>query len=243
MKQRGERMPEPVQIDLPMSAKTAKVLAWVAWVFVLIGLVSGAVAAFAWVTDIGQQVAAGISVIALLIAAELNRRLPSSKAMASGIVGLLLVGLLVGGAGCALGPYDIAVRTVRTVQQARDLTGAQLAAAMRSKRADCVEKHGAKTKGYADCVRGVLEAQDKWAKIARPVVDTSCQAAVTALRTTAFVEKCKADKDCNKRILTFVALGYCAISRGLRFFGHFFSDKGSAVLNTMSAFEGVACGQ
>lgn len=238
-------MPNPStpDIDLPMSARTAKALAWIAWAFVLIGSVSGAVAAFAWLTDFGQQVAAGVSVIAMLVAAEIRRRLPSSKALRTGIVGLLLAGLLMGGAGCVLGPYDIAVRSVRTMQEARDLTGAQLGAAIRSQRAQCIEQHGSKTQGYADCMRSIFAGQDKWKKIARPVVDTTCQVATTALKTTAFVEKCKKEKNCDKKVLALLALGYCAISRGLRFFGHFFSDKGSAVLNTLGAFEGVTCGK
>ena len=78
MSQENQTIPE---IDLPMNAQTAQAFAWIDWALVLLGTVSGAVAAMALVPQVGQQVASGISVIALLVAAEIRRQLPSARAL------------------------------------------------------------------------------------------------------------------------------------------------------------------
>ncbi len=71
-----------VTIDLPMSKQTARAFAWIGWGLVLVGTVSGAVAAMALVPQVGQQVASGVSVIALLVATEI-RRIPELIALDS----------------------------------------------------------------------------------------------------------------------------------------------------------------
>ena len=78
MSQENPNIPE---IDLPMNAQTAKAFAWIGWGLVLVGTVSGAVAAMALVPPVGQQVAAGVSVIAMLVATEIRRLLPSAQAL------------------------------------------------------------------------------------------------------------------------------------------------------------------
>ncbi len=78
MSQENQTIPE---IDLPMNVQTAKAFAWIGWGLVLVGTVSGAVAAMALVPAVGQQVASGVSVIALLVAAEIRRQLPSARAL------------------------------------------------------------------------------------------------------------------------------------------------------------------
>ena len=78
MSQENQTIPE---IDLPMNAQTAKAFAWIGWGLVLVGTVSGAVAAMALVPQVGQQLAAGVSVISLLVASEIRRQLPSAQAL------------------------------------------------------------------------------------------------------------------------------------------------------------------
>ncbi len=78
MSQENQTIP---QIDLPMNAQTAKAFAWVGWALVLAGTVSGAVATMALVPPVGQQVASGVSVSALLVANEIRRQLPSARAL------------------------------------------------------------------------------------------------------------------------------------------------------------------
>jgi len=78
MSQENQTVPE---IDLPMNAQTAQAFAWIGWALVLLGTVSGAVAAMALVPPVGQQVASGVSVIALLVATEIRRQLPSARAL------------------------------------------------------------------------------------------------------------------------------------------------------------------
>lgn len=77
----SQEKPNIPAFDVPMDAQTARAFAWVAWALVLLGTVSGALAAMALVPLVGQQVAAAISVIALLVATEIRRQLPSSRAL------------------------------------------------------------------------------------------------------------------------------------------------------------------
>lgn len=160
-------------------------------------------------------------------------------------VGMLALGaalaVLVLLGSCKASPMKIAGTTVRALQQGRDLAGKQLAATIRAKHAECKTTHGAKTPGFAACVKDVLAAQDLWRKYIRPAIDTSADVANTALKTTAFVNACKKAKDCHKRVIAFLRKGYCAASRWLRSFGHLLSDKGQAVLGTFTSFQGVIC--
>ena len=66
-----------------MGAKTAKRLAWIAWILVLLGSVSGVVAAMALLGPVYQQIAAGVGTVCLLVAGEIRRQLPSSKTMSA----------------------------------------------------------------------------------------------------------------------------------------------------------------
>jgi hypothetical protein len=77
----SQENPTTPNFDLPMDSGTAHAFAWIAWSLVLVGTVSGAVAAMALVPVVGQQIAAGVSVISLLVATEIRRQLPSSKAL------------------------------------------------------------------------------------------------------------------------------------------------------------------
>ena len=70
-----------VEIDLPMNKQTARAFAWIGWSLVLLGTVSGAVAAMGLVPQLGQQVASGVSVISMLVANEIRRQLPAAGAL------------------------------------------------------------------------------------------------------------------------------------------------------------------
>jgi hypothetical protein len=235
-----------------MSDATIRKWTWVARVLTLLGVLAGIMGA-------AQQLPAAVRDYAALAvsmlgagAAWIYSFLPAGKmppapklppaATAVFIVGLLAVVAAMALPACKASSMRIATQTVRHVQQARELTGKQLAAAMRAAHARCLLKHGAKTTEFKACVKPVLDAQDKWRKYARPVVDTSADSAKTALKTKALVDACKKAKDCHKRVLAFLRSGYCALSRGLKSFGHFLSDKGSAVLGALTVFEGVICG-
>jgi len=218
-------------------------------------LLFGGIAAFGWLSKVivfagvtATQIAAGLSVLAGIARGWAAGQLPPSKvklpSAGTGVLFVALLGVLVALAlpACKASPVKIAGQTIRHVQQARDLFAAQLASAMRAKRAECIRKHGAKTAGYAECVKQILEIQSKWKRYSRPVIDTSCSVANTALKTNAFVDACKKAKDCHKRVIAFLRLGYCAISRGLKALGHLFPDKGQSVLSTLTSLEGVICG-
>lgn len=145
------------------------------------------------------------------------------------------------GLGCKMTTHDVGVQMVRAEQQARDLTGSQLGAAMRMGHLSCKTKHGAKTPAFAACVKPYLDAQGSWRKYIRPVMDTTAQAGLTVLKTKAIVDKCKAEKNCDKVILAILKPGACAILRGLRVWGHLLADRGAALLSALGMFEGVAC--
>ncbi len=143
--------------------------------------------------------------------------------------------------GCKVTTHDVAVHSVRGLQQARDVTGSQLGAAMRLGKLSCVAKHGAKTAGYAACVKPYLDAQDSWRKYIRPAADTTAQAGLMVLKTKVIVDKCKREKNCDEIIMAILKPGGCAILRGLRVWGHLLADKGAAILSALGMFEGVAC--
>lgn len=227
-----------------MTEKQQNIWKWIGRVLILLAGLGGIIAA-------ADQVPAAIKQYAALAVALLGfgarwveQQLPAVTKPGGkvGPMALVILALaLMLSAGCPLKPYDIAVRSVRGMQQARDLTGSQVATYLRSEHARCKAAHGAKTKAFADCIKPALEVQDKWAQLVRPVVDTTAQAGLAALQTQAVVEKCKAEKNCASVIFALIKPGGCAILRGLRAFGHLLADKGAAVLAALKPWEGVTC--
>lgn len=156
------------------------------------------------------------------------------------IIGLALAVLLSLGA-CRVTAYDVAVRTARSLQQARDLTAKQLAASAAARHAECKAQYGVKNEAFANCIRSHRKALEVWQETIRPILDTVCSAAIAALQTTALVKACKAARDCDKRILKLIAPGACALLRGLKAFGHLLPDGAGAVLSVLGSFEGLVC--
>ncbi len=137
--------------------------------------------------------------------------------------------------GCK-GPYYAAWRTLDGIQKARDLTAQQLAAVSETKRKDCVKQHGAKTEGYATCIKAHREALKQWRKNVRPAVNTAVQITATALQ---IAEKVKADPKVDW--LTLLRPSACALLRAVKSWGHYFADKGATILGALGSFEGVLC--
>lgn len=159
------------------------------------------------------------------------------------VLGALIVAVLILAwiPGCAASSHHISANMVRGLQQARDVTGAQLGAAIRLGHLSCKAKHGAKTAAFAACAKPYLDAQTNWGKYIRPAADTTAQAGLTVLSTKAIVDKCKVEKNCDKVVLAIMAPAACAIIRGLRAWGHLLADKGAAILSSLGMFEGAAC--
>lgn len=139
--------------------------------------------------------------------------------------------------GCK-GPYDAAWRTLDSVQKAKSLTAQQLAAAAETKRKDCIKQHGAKTDGYATCIKAHREALKQWRQNVRPSVNTAVQITATALQ---IAEKVKAAPKVDW--LTLLKPSVCALMRAAKSWGHYFADKGAAVLGALGSFEGLVCNE
>lgn len=150
------------------------------------------------------------------------------------MIRILLILALLLAVGCK-GPYDVAWRTLDSVQKARDLTAQQLAAAARAKHQECLTNHKAKTREFAACISKHREALDHWRQIARPATNSAIQVTATALQ---IAEKSKADK------LDWIVLlkpAVCALMRVARAWGHYYPDQGKAILGALQALEGVTC--
>lgn len=225
-----------------MTERAVKIWTWVARVATFLSLAAGALASATDVLSPGaiKVLALAVSILTLFVG-WIRGFLPAVKSRIVPAALLVFAAMLMLSAGCKATSYDVAVRSVRGLQQVRDLTGKQLATVMRTTHAECKAKHGAKTKEFADCVKPVLGHHDNWRKYVRPIMDTTAESGKAALTTTAIVEKCKKEKNCDKVLLKILAPGACAIMRGVKAFGHLFADKGSAVLTALKPFEGVAC--
>lgn len=198
-------MPETPNVQLEMSPKTAKILAWVAWALVLLGTLSGAVAAFAWVSAGWQQAASGVSVLALLAAAEIRRQLPSARAIKAGpIAGAGMVVAIMFLAAC--NPYKAAWTTMDGVLKARDISAVKLAELGRAEHDRCLKAYGTKTQGYATCIKPWLTALLNWTRYGRPGLTSPVRVTATAVD----IAKAKGNKKLDwKKVLAPIS---CALS-------------------------------
>jgi hypothetical protein len=153
-----------------------------------------------------------------------------------GLMALVVAAMILAWVPGCKGPYDAAWRTLDGILKARDLTAQQLASVAETKRKDCVKQHGAKTEGYAACIKAHREALEHWRKNVRPAVNTGVQITATAL---GIAEKVKADPKIDWMVL--IRPSACALLRAVKSWGHYFADKGKAVLGALVSFEGVVC--
>ena len=215
------------------------------WAGLAVCLISGVLAYLHTWGDMGDAFVlwSGRGAMILVIVSNvLGLSIPGVKAKLAGAgMALFVTVALMFSAGCGLGPRGVAAHTIRALQQARDLTAKQLAAAAAAKHVECKAAHGVRNQAFADCVRDHRQALDRWRQLVRPVVDSSAGVAVAAMDTEAIVKKCKARKNCAAVVLALLQPGACAIMRGLRAFGHYLSDKGTAVLTVLKAFEVLSC--
>ncbi len=138
-------------------------------------------------------------------------------------------------------PTAGAVRGVRALQQARNLTARQLAAMVHARHLDCLQRHGTKTPEYTACIKDPRAWLSLWQGAIRPAADASAAVGVAALQTEALVRKCKAEKNCTKVILSMMKPGACAITRGLKAWGHKLPDKGAGVLGAIELLGVMSC--
>jgi hypothetical protein len=213
---------------------------WAGRIMILLAGLGGIIAAADYMPAMVKNYAA-LAVALLGFAARwAEQQLPPVKGPKGPPVAILLIlaGCLIamGMAGCPK-PYDAAWRTVDAVQKTRDLTAQQLASAANAKHTECKKAHGAKTPGFADCVKKHRDALDHWRKIARPATNSAIQVTATSLQIAERVEA-------NKPKIDWISLlkpAACALFRVARSWGHYWPDKGKTVLNMMSLLEGVTC--
>jgi hypothetical protein len=197
-------MPETQTEKLEMSAKTAKVLAWVAWGLVLLGTLAGAVAAFAWVSAGWRQVASGVSVLALLSAAEIRRQLPSARAIKAGPVAgagavvLFIVLSVVALGACKLPPLALGYRSYAVAWKTRDAAGEALEVSQRAKFKACEAKYNPTVAGervlLIACIKKAREPVLVWVKHIKPPVKISLAATWAVLEVIYVAGDKKIDK-------------------------------------------------
>lgn len=231
----------PPEITLPMSAKTATVLAYVAWGLVLIGLIAGGLAAMAVVPQVYQQIFSGVSVLTLLVAAEIRRRLPSSEAFkalvaaakktAAGGAAVLAVLLL---AGCPTG-WKTMWSTTASVMEATKATSKSAAKVGQIYYDDCIKKHGAKTQAYWSCVQPARKWLISYRDYGRPSARSAVAVTYAAGRTA---------EEAGKKPPNFIDMlkpGACGLVLAGREWGHKVPDDYKGLLALLEPWQGLAC--
>ncbi len=122
------------------------------------------------------------------------------------------------------------------VVKARDLTAEQLAAAARVKHADCLKQHGAKTEGYAACIKPIRDALKRWRSYARPAINNGLRSTST---TVIILERSKSTD--GLKLLDGLKQGVCAALDMAKRWGHLYPDQGKGVLGALKTVEGFAC--
>lgn len=158
------------------------------------------------------------------------------RAGGAAVAALLAFGLAAGSSGCA-SPYRAAWGTLDAVQQAQRLTAQTLAHAAKVKHKDCVAQHGAKTPGYAGCIKGHRDALRVWRTRVRPALNAAVELAVGALRVSEAAGRKKPPG-----ILVYIRTAVCALLGAVRDASELFPDKGEAVLSALGGLQGVICG-
>jgi hypothetical protein len=154
-----------------------------------------------------------------------------------GTLFLLVLSLVfVIGATSCKGPYDAAWRTLDGVIRARDTTAQGLATHAKSERERCLKAHGPKTEAGAACIKPTREALAAWRTIARPAINSALQVTAASLQ---IAERAKADKPPDW--LTLLRPAVCALLRAAKSWGHWYPDKGKAILTALNAAAEVTC--
>lgn len=207
---------------------------WAARLLTLLSLLAGVLAAADYLPQWVQRYAALAVALSGAAVGWIRGFLPAVKSRVLPVAVLLAVSAALMLSACPK-PYDAAWRTLDSIQKARDLTAQQLAAAGGAKHKDCLKDHGPKTQAFAECIQAHRKALEQWQKNARPAINSSIQVTVTALQ---IAERTKAEK---MDWISLLRPAACALFRVAKAWGHYWPDKGKAVLNVMSLLEGVTC--
>lgn len=139
------------------------------------------------------------------------------------------------GTGCR-GPYDAAWRSLDSIQKAKSLTAQQLAQVAKANHEKCLKANGPKTEDYAHCVKDTRAMLSTWQKTVRPAVNSAVNITATAITIAE-----RAKQDPKLKWITLLKPAVCALMRVAKDWGHYYADKGAAVLGALTAFEGVVC--
>lgn len=223
----------PPAIELPMGAKTATVLAYVAWSMVLIGTIAGGLAALAVVPQLYQQIFSGVSIMTFLVAAEIRRRLPSSDAFKAMVGGATVLAVLLL-AGCPTG-WKTMWSTTASVMEATKATSKSAAKVGQIYYDDCIKKHGAKTQAYWSCVQPARKWLISYRDYGRPSARSAVAVTYAAGRTA---------EDAGKKPPNFIDMlkpGACGLVLAGREWGHKVPDDYKGLLALLEPWQGLAC--
>jgi hypothetical protein len=206
------------------------------WITLLVGIALAVMPAY--MATVGKApplwavlLNAGLGYLALYLRGGVPKpKLPPGTA--AGVIALLAIGLM----ASACSPYSAAWRTLDGVQQARNLTAQQLARVARVKHADCLKAHTRKTPEFGDCMRAHDQALKHWRTIARPAINSAIQITATSLH---IAERLRPDKQPDW--LALLKPAACALMRVAKAWGHWYPDKGAAILGALTMVEAVTC--
>lgn len=208
---------------------------WVARILVLIGLLGGVLAAADYLPVWLQRYAALAVALTGAAASWVRSILPASKSrvLPTATIAALAATLML--VACPK-PYDAAWRTMDSVQSAKNLTAKQIAQAADTRHKGCIKTHGAKTPGYADCIKPIQNVLKQWRDNVRPAVNSALNITATAI---SIAERAKQDPKI--QWITLLRPAVCSLLRVAKSWGHYYPDNGKAVLGALGSLEGVIC--
>lgn len=146
------------------------------------------------------------------------------------LAGLGAVAVLIALVAVALGACKIAVpvKLTAAVMYSTQTMGKGFAVTGWQEHRACLVKHGAKTQGYATCVKGLRSRLEKWQKFGRASSRSSVAASYGAIRIAQ-------EKKKGADVLPLLKIGGCALTRMAKEFQDSLPDKGAAVMAKLAA--------
>jgi hypothetical protein len=152
------------------------------------------------------------------------------------LAGLGAVLLLIALVAVALGACKISVpvKLTAAVMYSTQTMGKGFAVTGWQEHRACLVKHGAKTQGYATCVKGLRSRLKKWQQFGRASSRSSVAASYGAIRIAQ-------EKKKGADVLPLLKIGGCALTRMAKEFKDSLPDKGAAVMAGLAALGPLVC--
>lgn len=203
----------------------------------LISALSGITAAAEWIGEATRYFALAAALFGG-IATWADTHLPESKLLSAstktaGKAALTLF-VVVSLAACSQ-PYKAAWNTTYQVRQTGQLAEKVISLTATEKHKECLKKYGAKTVGYAECIKPYHEGLMYWRQIVRPTLNAALIATVTSIQL--------AEKNKDKKFDWMTALkpGACALIAMARQYEHMLKGKDKQILQYLELADTFVC--